>query len=76
MDMLDYFSDDLLLLLLWARQEKMQMRCNGGTRRPGAGVGMACFIEASVERRAAFPVVPCRRLARLMECQRHMHQLL
>lgn len=58
-----------------ALQQTMQMRCNGGTRGQGAGVGMACFIVASVERRAAFPVVPCSRLARLMEYRWHMQRL-
>jgi hypothetical protein len=61
-------EDEALLTCSMALQmtrhlEVRRLWWNGGTHWPVAGVGMACFIVASVECDAAFPVVPCRRLA-------------
>jgi hypothetical protein len=55
-------SDDLLSRLRSVQELKVRKLCNRGTLRPVAGVGMACFIVASVECVAPRSAVPCMRV--------------
>jgi hypothetical protein len=56
-------SDGLLSRLRSIQRLRMRKLCNCGTLWPAAGVGMACFIVASVEYVAPNSAVPCMRIA-------------